>query len=175
MDDLKALMDVEKQHGARLRLRKNTARPDKCVLRLTGRDSRGNPVKAIGDEAFLCKLLLMFPSLRSTTPEPTSLSARTSVRSTLVDLKEHVKLENKNGGRLRVTENTQCPKDGPLRLTGRSSRGQRLKIVGDEEFIIRMILAGRAVVPAAGEMGLISAEEYATACPYVAYSRCSAM
>ena len=60
-------MDIEKRHGARLRLQKNTTRPEHGPLRLTGRDSRGHPVKAIGDEEFLCKLLLMFPSLQSAT------------------------------------------------------------------------------------------------------------
>ncbi len=79
-----------------------------------------------------------------------------------MDLKEHIKLENKNGGRLRVSVNTVCPREGPLRLTGLDSRGRRLKIVGDEEFIIRMILDGRATVPVAVELGLISAEEYAS-------------
>ena len=73
-----------------------------------------------------------------------------------MDLKEHVKIENKNGGRLRVSANTQCPKEGPLRLTGTDRRGRRLKIVGDEEFIIRMILAGRETVPVAVELGLVS-------------------
>ena len=73
-----------------------------------------------------------------------------------MDLKEHVKIENKSGGRLRVSVNTQCPKEGPLRLTGTDRRGRRLKIVGDEEFIIRMILAGRESVPVAVELGLVS-------------------
>ena len=73
-----------------------------------------------------------------------------------MDLKEHVRIENKSGARLRIAANTQCPNEGPLRLTGRTSRGQHVKIVGDEEFIIRMILAWREIVPVAVELGLIS-------------------
>jgi hypothetical protein len=73
-----------------------------------------------------------------------------------VDLKEHINLENKNGGRLRVAPNTQRPEEGAPRLTGRDSRGRRVKIVGDEEFLIRMILAGRETVPLAVELGLVS-------------------
>lgn len=73
-----------------------------------------------------------------------------------VDLKEQVKLENKSGGRLRISVNTQCPKEGPLRLTGTDRLGRRQKIVGTEEFLIRMILAGRESVPLAVELGLVS-------------------
>lgn len=73
-----------------------------------------------------------------------------------MDLKEHIKIENKSGARLRISANTQCPKEGPLRLTGQTSRGQRVKIVGDEEFIIRMILGWRDTVPVAVELGLVS-------------------
>ena len=63
---------------------------------------------------------------------------------------------HKDSARLRMAANTQCPKEGPLRLTGRTSRGQRVKIVGDEEFIIRMILGWREIVPVAVELGLVS-------------------
>jgi hypothetical protein len=52
--------------------------------------------------------------------------------------------------------NTQCPKEGPLCLTGTDRLSRRMKIVGDEEFIIRMILAGRETVSVAVELGLVS-------------------
>jgi len=58
-----------------------------------------------------------------------------------VDLKELLRAENKNGGRLRLTENTRRPRDGPLRLAGKDSRGRLTSIVGDEEFIVKMILS----------------------------------
>jgi hypothetical protein len=73
-----------------------------------------------------------------------------------VDLKEHVKIENKSGARLRLSTNTRRAEDGPLRLTGTDRLGRRMKVVGDEEFIIRMILAGRETVPVAVELGLVS-------------------
>ena len=58
-----------------------------------------------------------------------------------MDLKELLQAENKNGGRLRLSENTRRPQDGPLRLAGKDSRGRVTSIVGDEEFIVKMILS----------------------------------
>ena len=47
--------------------------------------------------------------------------------------------ENRHGGRLRVQENTWRPEDGPLRLSGRDSRGRAVKVVGTEEFLCKML------------------------------------
>ncbi len=65
MDDLEPLLEIEERDGARLRLQENTSRPEDGPLPLTGRDSRGRAVKIVGTEAFLCKMLLMFPSMEA--------------------------------------------------------------------------------------------------------------
>ena len=40
------------------------------------------------------------------------------------DLSELMAVEKRAGARLRLQENTVRPQDGPLRLSGRDSRGQ---------------------------------------------------
>ncbi len=58
-----------------------------------------------------------------------------------MDLKDLVRMENRNGARLRLTANTARPQDGPLRLSGFDSHGRATKIVGTEEFIRATILS----------------------------------
>lgn len=64
-DDLSELMAVEKRAGARLRLQENTVRPQDGPLRLSGRDSRGHPVRVVGTEEFLCMMLRRFPAFEA--------------------------------------------------------------------------------------------------------------
>jgi hypothetical protein len=55
------------------------------------------------------------------------------------ELRGLMAVEKRAGARLRLQENTVRPQDGPLRLTGRDSRGHPVHVVGDVEFLCMML------------------------------------
>ena len=83
-DELRGLIAIEKQHGARLRLadfvRKAPTVPavgGEGPLRLSGKDRRGRPVSAVGDEAFLCMMIRKYLS-GDATPAPLARHAESA-------------------------------------------------------------------------------------------------
>lgn len=56
------------------------------------------------------------------------------------ELRRMVQIENKHGARLRITLNLRKPQEGPLFVTGTDRKGRRTRLVGDEEFLLKMLI-----------------------------------
>jgi hypothetical protein len=60
-------------------------------------------------------------------------------RTEAPELRSLISIENKRGGRLQVRVNTRKPEEGPLMVSGYDSRRRSTLMVGDEEFLCRMM------------------------------------